>query len=124
MEQNFTISSETPPCQEFSSPMLPKKKESHKGDSPDHQGASTSHIMSYRGEGCHPLFGIWNKTLQFPLRLHLAKSSLRRCYPKKKRVTKATLPITRVHRLVTLCLTGVRGVTPYSVYGTKLYKPL
>src|SRR4028118_735796 len=84
MEQNFTISSETPPCQEFSSPMLPKKKESHKGDSPDHQGASTSHIMSFRGEGCHPLFKIWHKTLQFPLRLHLAKSSLRRCYQKKR----------------------------------------
>ncbi len=56
--------------------MLPKKKESHKGDSPDHQGASTSHIMSYRGEGCHPLFGIWNKTLQTPLRLHLDGSFL------------------------------------------------
>ena len=47
--------------------MLPKKKESHEGDSPDHQGASTRHIMSCRGEGCHPLFDILNKTLQFYL---------------------------------------------------------
>jgi hypothetical protein len=32
------------------------KKESHLGDSLDYQGASTKHIMTLRGEGCHPLF--------------------------------------------------------------------
>ncbi len=40
-------------------PYLPKKakkKESHFGDSPDHQGASTRHNITRRGEGCHPLF--------------------------------------------------------------------
>jgi len=40
-----------------------KKKESHLGDSPDHQGASTSHIMVFRGEGCHPSMEKCNKTL-------------------------------------------------------------
>ena len=33
-----------------------KKKESHLGDSPDHQGASTTHNISDWGGGCHPLF--------------------------------------------------------------------
>ena len=33
-----------------------QKKESHLGDSLDHQGASTSLIIAFRGEGCHPLF--------------------------------------------------------------------
>jgi hypothetical protein len=41
---------------------LNKKKESHLSDSLDHQGASTSHIMASRGEGCHPSIEKFNKT--------------------------------------------------------------
>jgi hypothetical protein len=39
---------------------------------------------------------------------------------KKKRATKATLPIIRVHLLVLLWSLGVRGVTPFELSLTKL----
>lgn len=32
------------------------KRESHLGNSLNYQGASTSLIITVRGEGCHPLF--------------------------------------------------------------------
>jgi hypothetical protein len=38
-------------------PKSKNKEESHLGDSLDHQGASTTLSITYRGEGCHPLFG-------------------------------------------------------------------
>ena len=53
------------------------KKESHLGDSLDHQGASTKHKYSFGDEGCHPLF---RKELMKRKQLFRASVSTAMCF--------------------------------------------